>query len=314
MVAPVLRVSVNGGAPQTLGVEAPAAAVLTFSFNDTNGWRAYRVEVLGPPAYANPAGWTQLDADGLSQATGVTTPPPSITLPAISGWGKWAFKLAVTLHDGSIVTDDSLIVSMLSASGLEDTAPRERGQFSTLRAWARAFQKNWRVIDAVLASVGGGGGAGGDLAGTYPNPTVAKISGVAGLATLAAAALDWTGDGAATHGARSAEGRTTLASSSATTLYTTADLAASSLMDLSYRVALRKPDGTSYAATIVATYKRVSSAAPVLVGTASVSSRADAGAAAWGVAFAVVGNAIALQVTGENTVVATFEGAYLRNG
>jgi hypothetical protein len=161
-----LRVSINGGAAQTGGVTAPASATAQFSFESTVGWTKYRLELIGPPGWALPAGWT--DESGTYVYTGVDTPPPLLTLPDASGWGK--FMPTLTVNDGlrfgafSLdMIDTSTAISIPSANSLVDVGTFEDMQFATKRGWLAAIQTNLRRLNDFITSGGGGGGGGGGI-------------------------------------------------------------------------------------------------------------------------------------------------------
>lgn len=189
-----LLVSINGAAAQSGGITVPASATVAFTFQDTNNWRVYVLTMRQPPGASVPAGWTDL-GDGTVSYTGVTTPPPTITLPAITGWGKWMLELVVngTSKNGVAgdpdMTDTTTALSMLSVNAIEDTGTFESNQFSPLRVWGGPIQRALRLLDSFLSAGGAVVDAtttvkgivklAGDLAGTALLPVVAKINGVA---------------------------------------------------------------------------------------------------------------------------------------
>lgn len=152
-----LRASIDGGPPQTGGVEVPAGATVQFSFADTSGWEKYRISIVGPPAWTTPAGW-ETGEGGVVYYDGTIELPPAITLPGTEAWGKYMPTLVVNDAKRNEAFDKSLIdrrtaLSMLSAYGLADVGVGESSQFGdVLRGWLRPIQEALRQLDARVAN------------------------------------------------------------------------------------------------------------------------------------------------------------------
>jgi hypothetical protein len=163
MATAQLQVSVNGGAPQTGGIDVPSAATLQFSAVSTVGWTQQRWEIIDyPEGWATPSGWT-LRADGVIYSTSVT--PTLITLPANTvQWGCWCpqllinEQLASATDLGTGLLDKATRLTMLSPSGQRDIGALEEGQFCTTttlkKQWLRSYQRNLRTLEgtAVVAT------------------------------------------------------------------------------------------------------------------------------------------------------------------
>lgn len=157
--------SVNGGAASSGAITAPASATLQLSATNKSGWTSAVWMLAGPPAWSTPAGWTALAA-GIVQYVGTTEDPPLITLPTISGWGKWLPTLVVngTVKLGSAgnpdLTDETTIIEMDSANGVKDVALGESSQVDAVRQWLLAIQDNARKLETAIESIGSGSGGG----------------------------------------------------------------------------------------------------------------------------------------------------------
>lgn len=157
-----LRVSVNGGPPQTGALTCSGGDTIDFSAESTVAWSTLpRWELYGyPPGYTAPSGWST-DANGVIFST--ANPPPQITLPAVATrWGKWLPRLIV--NQSSIdsdtgagtpvqsLVDSSTAFQTKSPSGLADLADGEDVQFA--KDWTVDHRKNLRLVDAGIANAG----------------------------------------------------------------------------------------------------------------------------------------------------------------
>lgn len=153
-----LTVRVNGGAPLQGGVTVNALSTIQFGAASYDGWTKGRWEIIGPPGWAVPAGWT--DDGGKAVYVGGAGPPPSFVLPNAAGWGKWMPTLVVNdgAKDGNAahpdMTDRKTALSMLSPNLVVDVGVGESTQFDALRRWAGAMQAIARKMDAALNAAG----------------------------------------------------------------------------------------------------------------------------------------------------------------
>ena len=169
-------VRIAGGATQSGGITVAASQSVALQGENTTGWRVAQWQIIGPPGWAAPAGWT--DVDGVATYTGTTENPPSWTLPTTSDWGKWAVTLTVNggEKDGDAahpeMVDTTLMLSLASANGLVDLAVGEAAQFDELRGWSAPIQTALRAVDdalgllsgtAELVTLVGTGSGGGDF-------------------------------------------------------------------------------------------------------------------------------------------------------
>ena len=152
-------VSLNGGGLVGGGQTVTAMHTVQLQGENTSGWRKSRWEIIGPPGWAVPAGWT--DEDGVAVYVGVTGNPPLWTLPAITAFGKWIVTLIVNdgEKDGDAahvdMRDSTLALSMVSANGLEDIGTGEGTQFDDVRSWTGALQAMVRQVDTALGLISG---------------------------------------------------------------------------------------------------------------------------------------------------------------
>lgn len=158
--APYAKVLVRiaGGATQSGGITVTAGQSVALEGENTTGWRVSQWEIIGPPGWSVPAGWT--DVGGVATYIGTTGNPPSWTLPAIGGWGKWMIRLTVNggEKDGDAahpeMVDTTTGLSMLSALGLVDIGAGEDSQFSgVVKSWAGSTQTSLRAVDTSLTSL-----------------------------------------------------------------------------------------------------------------------------------------------------------------
>lgn len=154
-------VRIAGGAQQSGGITVSESQSVALEGENTSGWRVAVWQIIGPPGWSAPAGWT--DVDGVATYSGTTENPPSWTLPTTAEWGKWAVTLTVNggEKDGDAahpeMVDTTLILSMLSSSGLVDLAVGESSQFDAVRGWSASLQSALRVLED---AVSGGGSSG----------------------------------------------------------------------------------------------------------------------------------------------------------
>ena len=158
MIAPyaTLRVSLNGGAPQTGGVTALQADTVQLSADPAGlaGATSVRFEIYDyPPSFGAPSGWST-DSDGIYYYQGTT--PPSF---ACGTWGK--FMLRLKLNNGlsevasipaSQLVTEATAINILSPSGLYAWSSGETDQFE--KSWAEHQKLNQQTIETVLGATG----------------------------------------------------------------------------------------------------------------------------------------------------------------
>lgn len=187
-------ISVNGGGPQTGGIDVPGGATIDFVPVSTVGWKRVRWEIIDyPEGWATPAGWT-LAASGMIYSTAIPY-PPQITLPAASAlFGVWMPRLLV---NEQIDTDQNILPGLLcdtnafcvlSPLGLRDIGAREEEHFTTpttrIKKWLRTYQQNLRTIESAGL---GGGEVQDDIARSTGNPAdpIDRVQGFRGRALAA---------------------------------------------------------------------------------------------------------------------------------
>lgn len=184
MTSALMQLTVNGGAPQTGGIELASAASQSIQLSGVNtlGWQTADWEIYSYPSGFNPGGGWTLASDGYTWTMSTTGVPDAFVT---SLWGKYMFRVRVNGNplsvnsDGSpnaafvqALTDDTTALDVLSPSGQHDIAYGERGQFS-VRGWPTASQANARANEASRTQIGLGA------------PTVAMAT--TGTTTLTAA-------------------------------------------------------------------------------------------------------------------------------
>jgi hypothetical protein len=189
-----LLVSVNGGPPQTGGIEVTYGNSIGLYAESTVGWgipaAVWQITTY-PPGWPVPPGWS---VDPVSNtyfiAANVSALPPFV-LPASSTnlWGKWKLRLLVN-GGGGALTDASTSLEIVSPHGLHDLAPGEGSEFGDERSWIGPHQENLRLLDGAV------GVAQGTVASVNVTPPItntgtptAPVLGIAPVTEAAAGAM-----------------------------------------------------------------------------------------------------------------------------
>lgn len=156
-----LLVSVDGGGPQSGGIDVSSGATLDFSAESTVGWQQQRWEFYEyPEGWTAPSGWGTAD-DGTIFSDDKA--PDQVTLPdAADIWGVWMVRLKI---DGQLdddvnvipgLLDEATSLSMPSPQGQRDTGALEIEQFTTATTrhkgiW-RSYQRNLRILESGIGA------------------------------------------------------------------------------------------------------------------------------------------------------------------
>jgi hypothetical protein len=164
----LLRIKVNGGAPQTGRVEVLPGDTIQLDAESYDGWTSpvARWEFYSfPDTWTGPGGGWSSETVAQPDGTDATvyywlgnSQPPSFTAPTITDWGKYLPRLIV--NDGykggapsTDVVDESTMMEIVSANGVRDLAWREGKQGGQEKKWTRDHQENLRTIDTSLTSL-----------------------------------------------------------------------------------------------------------------------------------------------------------------
>jgi hypothetical protein len=153
-----LRVSLNGGAIQTGGIEADYGDVVQLSAEHVATVDSFQWEIWEfPDGFTCPAGWST-NASGFYFYAGGAT-PPAFTLPASNTlWGKYFFRLKINGGIKPEYVDDRTAVKLPAPNGTEDIGFLESNQFDP-REGVGAIKHNLRLLEDVLDGVVSGGDA-----------------------------------------------------------------------------------------------------------------------------------------------------------
>lgn len=142
-----LQAIVNGGPPQTGGIDVADGDVVQLTAASKVGWGnpATRWEIYDHPDGFAPAGWTA-DPGGVGFYFVGSADPPSFTMDG-DLWGKYLTR--VTGPDGK--PDESTILCLPSPIGLRGIARRESGQFGgDTRLWLGEYNRDLRAISTLV--------------------------------------------------------------------------------------------------------------------------------------------------------------------
>jgi hypothetical protein len=166
-----LRVTRNGGAPETGGIAAAYSDSCVLSLADPSSVNKCLYEVFDYPAgFACPAGWSTSGSGVYYYNSPGGAAAPAFSLPSApdvnGGWGD--FLLRATVNDGQRqgsgemvsapdLIDERTALRILSPRGLADVGYLAGSQFDAQRKWVGSIKQLLRAID--------GGGVGGTSLG-----------------------------------------------------------------------------------------------------------------------------------------------------
>ncbi len=148
----ILQVRLNGGAPQTGGVDVEDGDVIQQTAASKANWGSpaaeWRIHSY-PAEFPLPAGWSS-DADGYYYI-GNSDPPP-ITANRAVWWGKLGLRLTAS-DGGRQIIDEATAICLPSTSGYRGLFSGETTQFGgTRESWVAEMNRDFKTLNS-------GGGA-----------------------------------------------------------------------------------------------------------------------------------------------------------
>lgn len=149
-----LQIKLNGGAPQTGGVEAADGDVVQLTAASMATWgtpaAVWRIHSF-PEDFPLPAGWSS-DANGYYYQG--NSDPPSFTVDDATWWGKLGMTLTA-MDGGAQVTDTATALRVKSSSGLNGLFRSEGSQFGGNREqWVGEINQDLGTLQSKVNEAG----------------------------------------------------------------------------------------------------------------------------------------------------------------